>query len=182
MPRGIYKRTIETRKMMSVAFTGRKMPQNMKDKISKIHKGKVISIEQRKKQSEFMKKNPPSTENINNLIKYNKIHSGKKHHNWKGGISKDKKHLNKIYSLSHRKRKNIKLKIGGFHTEKQWEELKKKYKYMCLCCKKYEPKIKLTRDHIIPLNKKGSDNIDNIQPLCQSCNSRKHIKIIKYEI
>ena len=47
----------------------------------------------------------------------------------------------------------------------------------CPYCGRYK---KLTIDHIIPLSKGGSDNIENIQPLCKSCNCKKHAKIIKY--
>ncbi len=68
----------------------------------------------------------------------------------------------------------------GDFTFKDWEELKRKHNYACLCCKKVEPSIKLTQDHIIPLSKSGTNYIGNIQPLCKSCNCKKLTKIITY--
>lgn len=68
----------------------------------------------------------------------------------------------------------------GFHTFEEWKNLKALYNWTCPACKRKEPEIKLTEDHIIPLNKGGSNNIKNIQPLCRRCNCRKHVAIIKY--
>lgn len=170
MPTGIYKHKF-----------GRFCSKKTRLKMSKIHKGKVISKEQRENQSKFSKQffinHPDKKEKFINAGHK----TGPEHWNWKGGISSTKEYRAKQYLMSHRKRTNIRKNIGGFHTEDEWRELKIKYNFMCLCCKRYEPDIKLSRDHIIPINDKGSDNISNIQPLCKSCNSKKHTKTIKYE-
>lgn len=169
MPAGVYQHKI-----------GRFCSKETRFKMSKIHKGKIISKIQRKEQSRFMKERFKIPEVREKAVLNLKI-SGPTHWNWKGGISLTKEYRAKQFLQSHRKRRNTKLLIGGFHSEKEWEDLKRKCHYKCLNCKKREPKIKLTRDHIIPICKKGSDDIKNIQPLCKSCNSKKHMKIIKYE-
>jgi 5-methylcytosine-specific restriction endonuclease McrA len=78
------------------------------------------------------------------------------------------------------RRRARKAQAPGSHTETEWEALKAEYGYTCLCCGRREPEIKLARDHIISLSEGGSNDIDNIQPLCKSCNSKKHTKRIDY--
>jgi 5-methylcytosine-specific restriction endonuclease McrA len=69
---------------------------------------------------------------------------------------------------------------GGSFTPEEWTQLKARYDYTCLRCGQREPDIQLSVDHVIPISKGGSNNIDNIQPLCRSCNSAKWAKHIDY--
>lgn len=77
---------------------------------------------------------------------------------------------------SHNRR--VKLKgNGGTYTEEQWIALCNYYDNQCLSCKQVKP---LTADHVLPVHLGGSNTIENIQPLCKTCNSKKGIKHIDY--
>lgn len=67
---------------------------------------------------------------------------------------------------------------AGSHSLAEWENLKLIYGNKCANC---GGECSLTKDHIIPLSSGGSDYIENIQPLCRNCNSKKNNKTIYYE-
>lgn len=79
----------------------------------------------------------------------------------------------------HRRRARKRMAEGSF-TKQEWQALCVKYDFRCLCCGRQAPEIRLTADHVIPLVRGGSNYIENVQPLCSSCNSSKHNKIIDY--
>lgn len=178
-----FKHTIETRKKMSISAkrvgTGKwskgiKLSEEHKKKLREASnptqfkkgnippfKGKKIPIEVREKMS--LAKLGKRKENTNN---------------WRGGITFHPKYR----SFVQRRRVVKKYLNGGTHTQGEWDLLKAQYGFTCPSCKRKEPEIILTEDHIIPLTKGGVDSINNIQPLCKSCNSKKMTKIIKYEL
>ena len=116
-------------------------------------------------------------------------------HNWYERTKEEFRELKKIYRKTHimeerkrvrfwrknnpdkirkinQRRRVRKLGAAGSHTDKEWVNLKTLTGNQCLGCG--AKGIELTEDHIIPLSKGGTDYIDNIQPLCLPCNSRKH--------
>lgn len=97
--------------------------------------------------------------------------------NRQGQIRRYKK-INPLYELKGRNKRIA--DNGGHHSNEQWEQMKKEYNFTCPSCLRKEPEIKLTRDHIVALIQGGSNDISNIQPLCQSCNTKKHTKTIRY--
>lgn len=129
-----------------------------------------------KQNKEWARNNPKRFKEI--VSEWAKNNSSKRNvstKKWKNSV-KGKIAVSEYNRKTKIKRKNI----HGYHSAQQWADLKRNHNYMCVCCWKIEPLIKLTRDHIVPVSKGGTDDISNIQPLCQSCNSRKKTKTIKY--
>lgn len=70
-----------------------------------------------------------------------------------------------------------KKRISGKHTAEQWAEVLERYNYQCLCCGSAD---NIQKDHIMPIALDGTDNIDNLQPLCATCNNKKGARYIDY--
>lgn len=77
---------------------------------------------------------------------------------------------------THRSRARRAGATGSF-TLQEWRDLCAQFGNVCLCCKRTVP---LTVDHVIPFSRGGTNNIDNIQPLCGTCNRRKGTKTTDY--
>lgn len=164
-----YKHTPEARIKLSKNnakhWLNKKRPpisQKHKDILSKVHTGRKFSQETKDKLSQSLR----------NGYKNGRVA-------WSKGKGMSKEESNWLKNKRNRIKKILN-KNGSYHTFGEWELLKRQYNFICPCCMKSEPTIKLTEDHIIPLSVGGVDTIDNIQPLCKSCNCRKHTKIIKY--
>ena len=129
---------------------GHKLSTEIRAKMSASHKGKTWNAEEREK-------------------------------NRQGQFKRFKKIIPdyhpEIEDRQYRRKKRL-VKNGGFHSKYEWEELKAKCDWTCKMCGRKEPEIKLTKDHILPVMHGGKDNIENIQPLCRSCNASKSTKIL----
>jgi hypothetical protein len=79
-----------------------------------------------------------------------------------------------------RRRRVAMFNATGNHTEEEWQALKSYYMDQCLCCG--DVPEKLSKDHVIPISRGGSDDISNIQPLCLSCNKSKQTKTTDYRL
>ena len=71
--------------------------------------------------------------------------------------------------MANRRNKKIN-ENGGSYTDYQFRLLCRIFDFRCVKCGK---QTNLAADHITPVDWGGSSNIDNIQPLCEHCNSVK---------
>ena len=95
------------------------------------------------------------------------------HRDWR---EKNKEKVRERNRVKRHRRRAWKKGNGGSFTAQQIRELRKQSQGICRGYKR-EPHFvgeeALTIDHIIPLCKGGTNNIDNIQLLCLSCNCKK---------
>lgn len=66
----------------------------------------------------------------------------------------------------------------GSHTAEQWKRMIVACDSRCCCCGvvgRY-----LVKDHVQPIARGGSDHIENLQPLCHSCNEVKSDRTVDY--
>jgi 5-methylcytosine-specific restriction endonuclease McrA len=59
----------------------------------------------------------------------------------------------------------------GTHTESEWVDLQERQQHRCRYCGELR---KLTKDHLTPVSRGGSDAIDNITGACLACNTQKN--------
>ena len=191
MPRGIYKRAKSHGRAISKARKGYKHSQETKDKIGLANKGLWINFscdycgkENEEQASRYKRKD----RHFCNMDCYSSFRKEKlsftEQHAYRGirskGKSKQVYHqryvAKKPHVIAHLKARRYAREKGaaGNHTLKDWEKLKEKCRNRCVHCGEEKP---LTKDHIVPLSEGGSDYINNIQPLCRSCNSKKWKKI-----
>jgi len=110
------------------------------------------------------------------------IQESKRAHDRRYGRSPRGREVNKIACEKYRRteegqatrKKNKALRTSikryGPLTEKQWAEKLSRLGHACANCGTKEA---VQQDHIIPISKGGLHHIDNVQPLCKSCNAAK---------
>jgi 5-methylcytosine-specific restriction endonuclease McrA len=82
-----------------------------------------------------------------------------------------------ISTLNNKQKRSYRLSRArqfGFHSKKEWLEMKAFFKNTCAMCFGEKGYPNVEKDHILPLFIDGSsDGLENLQPLCAHCNSCK---------
>ena len=93
-------------------------------------------------------------------------------------IERDPERYLRIARNITRRRRARKKMVGGTFSDVQFTEMCDKYGNKCLCCGRKD--VNLVPDHVNPISLGGSNDISNIQPLCNTCNCSKNAKYIDY--
>ncbi len=94
---------------------------------------------------------------------YNRTEQGKLHH-----------------KMSKLKRRELLNGLKHEYSKEEWENKINQTKGICPHCRKYTGIFNLTLDHIMPISKAPINfvyTIDDVQPLCKPCNSKKLNKL-----
>lgn len=79
---------------------------------------------------------------------------------------------------ANRRNRRARLRAAGGHVSAaEWQSILDRFNGKCAKCGASE---NIHMDHVVPLAKGGRHSIDNVQPLCQTCNLRKHTKTEDY--
>jgi 5-methylcytosine-specific restriction endonuclease McrA len=88
-----------------------------------------------------------------------------------------------LYKAEHKAHKHARQasikNSGGKFTKEEWLALKESFGFQCPGCGTCTEHLSV--DHILPIDKGGSNWIWNIQPLCFSCNCKKHTETVRLE-
>lgn len=75
-------------------------------------------------------------------------------------------------------RRSMRMELApGKHTKQEWRHVMQRDGWKCLRCGSMK---RLTKDHVLPIAKGGSNDAGNLQTLCHSCNSWKGAKHIDF--
>lgn len=85
------------------------------------------------------------------------------------------KAANKVKLRFHEKLKRYRRrKVVGTHTFAEWQHVIAYFSGCCAYC--LQPMKVITKDHLIPIIAGGSNDVNNLVPACQLCNSRKRTR------
>ena len=83
------------------------------------------------------------------------------------------------YPAETRSRRLAKARAKGSHTKGEWDAMLDVCGQYCLRCHSADNPGPF-KDHITPIYQGGSDSIENLQPLCRTCNSAKGPEAMDY--
>ena len=82
------------------------------------------------------------------------------------------KKKNKVKVCEHSAKRRTQIKERRFVVSES--DLNRIYQSPCTNCGSIE---QITADHVVPISRGGVHSVGNLQPLCLSCNSRKHNRL-----